>query len=72
MAARRPGQPGRNVAAQRQDPGSMLTLHRRLLRLRRAAPAGRVVAATHPARPGRPVAGELGLAGGEGVVVALD
>src|SRR4029450_170645 len=28
-----------NVAAQRDDPGSMLTLHRRLLRLRRGAPA---------------------------------
>ena len=29
----------RHVAAQRGDPASMLTLHRRLLRLRRAAPA---------------------------------
>jgi alpha-glucosidase len=29
----------RQVAAQREDPASMLTLHRRLLRLRRAAPA---------------------------------
>jgi alpha-glucosidase len=29
----------RSVAAQRDDPGSMLSLHRRLLRLRRAAPA---------------------------------
>jgi alpha-glucosidase len=29
----------RHVAAQRADPGSMLTLHRRLLRLRRQAPA---------------------------------
>jgi alpha-glucosidase len=29
----------RNVAAQRGDPASMLTLHRRLLRLRRSAPA---------------------------------
>ena len=29
----------RSVAAQRDDPASMLTLHRRLLRLRRAAPA---------------------------------
>jgi alpha-glucosidase len=29
----------RSVAAQRDDPGSMLTLHRRLLRLRRRTPA---------------------------------
>jgi alpha-glucosidase len=29
----------RSVTAQRDDPDSMLTLHRRLLRLRRAAPA---------------------------------
>jgi len=110
----------RSVAAQRDDPGSMLRLHRRLLRLRRAAPAltgggyqpveadgdvlaylrtgpgrsylvalnlgphparlaapglepaGRVVAATRPARQDRPVAGELALAGDEGVVVSLD
>jgi alpha-glucosidase len=109
-----------HVAAQRDDPGSMLRLHRRLLGLRRVAPAlagggyepvetagdvlaylrtgpdgrylvalnlgpeparlaapglkpaGRVAAATHPARQGRPVAGELALAGDEGVVVALD
>jgi alpha-glucosidase len=109
----------RNVAAQRPDPGSMLNLHRRLLRLRRQAPAlatggyepveadgdvlaylrtgpgrrylvalnlgprparlaapgldlaGRVAAATDPARQDRPVAGELSLAGDEGVVVAL-
>jgi alpha-glucosidase len=108
-----------SVAAQRDDPGSMLTLHRHLLRLRRSAPAlagggyepveadgdvlaylragpggrylvalnlgprptrlaapglevaGRVVAATHPARQDRPVAGRLTLAGDEGVVVAL-
>ena len=33
--------------------------------------AGRVVAATDPARQDRPVAGELALAGNEGVVVAL-
>jgi alpha-glucosidase len=96
----------------------MLSLHRRLLRLRRSAPAltggyepveadgdvlaylrtgpdgrylvalnlgphparlavpgleptGRVAAATDPARQDRPVAGELRLAGDEGVVVAL-
>ena len=108
-----------HVAAQRDDPGSMLNLHRRLLRLRRQAPAlvgggyepveadgdvlaylrtgpggrylvalnlgphparlapagldlaGRVAAATDPARQDRPVAGELSLAGDEGVVVAL-
>ena len=108
-----------HVAAQRDDPGSMLSLHRRLLRLRRSAPAltgggyepveadgdvlaylrtgpdgrylvalnlgphparlavsgleptGRVAAATDPARQDRPVAGELRLAGDEGVVVAL-
>ncbi|MFL6225583.1 MAG: DUF3459 domain-containing protein, partial [Actinomycetes bacterium] len=34
-------------------------------------PTGRVAAATHPARQDRPVAGELRLAGDEGVVVAL-
>jgi alpha-glucosidase len=109
-----------SVAAQRDDPGSMLTLHRRLLRLRRQAPAlagggyepveadgdvlaylrtgpgerwlvalnlgphpahlaapgldlsGQVAAATHPSRQDRPVAGELALAGDEGVVVSLD
>jgi Domain of unknown function (DUF3459) len=33
--------------------------------------AGRVAAATDPARQDRPVAGELSLAGDEGVVVAL-
>ena len=107
-----------HVAAQRDDPGSMLSLHRRLLRLRRSAPAltggyepveadgdilaylrtgpdgrylvalnlgphparlavpgleptGRVAAASDPARQDRPVAGELRLAGDEGVVVAL-
>jgi len=31
--------PTRNVAAERGDPGSMLSLHRALLRLRRAHPA---------------------------------
>ena len=109
----------RHVAGQRDAPGSMLNLHRRLLRLRRRAPAlvgggyepveadgdvlaylrtgpggrylvalnlgphparlapagldlaGRVAAATDPARQDRPVAGELSLAGDEGVVVAL-
>jgi alpha-glucosidase len=108
-----------NVAAQRDDPASMLALHRHLLALRRRAPAlagggyqpleadgdllayrrsgpggrflvalnlgphparlavpglataGRVVAATHPRRQGAPVAGDLPLAGDEGVVVAL-
>jgi alpha-glucosidase len=34
-----PGHETRNVAAQRDDPGSMLTLSRRLLRLRREHPA---------------------------------
>lgn len=33
------GNRARNVAAQRDDPASMLTLHRRLLRLRRQTPA---------------------------------
>jgi alpha-glucosidase len=33
------GNQARHVAAQRDDPASMLTLHRRLLRLRRATPA---------------------------------
>jgi alpha-glucosidase len=33
------GNQARHVAAQRGDPASMLTLHRRLLRLRRSAPA---------------------------------
>jgi len=33
------GNRARNVAAQRADPASMLTLHRRLLRLRRQTPA---------------------------------
>jgi alpha-glucosidase len=33
------GDPAVNVAAQRDDPGSMLALHRRLLALRRASPA---------------------------------
>jgi alpha-glucosidase len=33
------GNLARSVAAQRDDPASMLTLHRRLLRLRRQAPA---------------------------------
>jgi alpha-glucosidase len=110
-----------HVAAQREDPASMLTLHRRLLRLRRAAPAlatgaydpldtggdvlaylrtgpggdrylvvlnlgpdparlpappgsrlaGRVAAATDPARHDAPVDGELPLAGDQGVVVEL-
>jgi len=98
----------------------MLSLHRRLLRLRRSAPAltgggyepveadgdvlaylrtgpgerwlvalnlgphparlaapgldlsGQVAAATHPSRQDRPVAGELALAGDEGVMVSLD
>jgi alpha-glucosidase len=84
-----------HVAAQRDDPGSMLSLHRRLLRLRRSAPAltggyerveadgdilaylrtgpdGRyLVALNLGPHPARPVAGELRLAGDEGVVVAL-
>jgi alpha-glucosidase len=33
------GDPAVNVAAQREDPGSMLTLHRRLLALRHDSPA---------------------------------
>ncbi|HYN17447.1 MAG TPA: DUF3459 domain-containing protein, partial [Actinomycetes bacterium] len=114
------GDPAVNVAAQRDDPASMLSLHRRLLRLRRRAPAlhsggydpveadgdvlaylrtapgggrhlvaanlgpdparlavpglelaGRVAAATDPARQGGQVAGELSLAGDDGVVVEL-
>ena len=38
-AARRTTTRGRNVAAQRDDPDSMLSLYRRLLALRRAEPA---------------------------------
>jgi alpha-glucosidase len=75
----------RHVTVQREDPASMLTLHRHLLRLRRVAPAlatgaydpletgGDVLAyrRTDPARQHAPVDGELSLAGDEGVVVEL-
>jgi hypothetical protein len=78
-AARQPAQP-------RLPAGRGLPVHARAVGLERrpvwnvdqpetrelaALPAGRVAAATDPARQDRPVAGELPLAGDEGVVVAL-
>jgi alpha-glucosidase len=59
------GNLARSVAAQRGDPASMLTLHRRLLRLRRRAPA--LVGGRY--EPVEAAGDVLELRGDEGVVV---
>ncbi len=61
-----------NVAAQRDDPASMLTLHRRLLRLRRQTPA-LVTGSYHPVEADGDVLAYLRAdPGGERWLVALN
>jgi alpha-glucosidase len=61
----------RSVAAQRHDPGSMLTLHHRLLRLRRAGPA-LAVGGYEPAEADGDVLAYLRADDGERYLVALN
>jgi alpha-glucosidase len=64
--------PGLNVAAQRQEPTSMLTLYRRLLMLRRASPALAVGAYTPIAETADEVLAYVRSAGEQVYVVALN
>ena len=61
----------RNVAAQRDDPASMLSLHRRLLRLRRQAPA-LVTGAYQPVEADGDVLAYLRTTGDDSCLVALN
>jgi alpha-glucosidase len=60
-----------NVAAQRDDPASMLTLHRRLLRLRRQTPA-LVTGDYHPVEADGDLLAYLRADGGDRWLVALN